>query len=67
MHGRAAILLLQNREQPMRFLWAFHSNAPEDGRFPIEVICVLSNFFYIKKGHFRVTNVYYFSTFLKKY
>jgi hypothetical protein len=26
MHGRAAILRKQNRDQPMRFLWAFRYN-----------------------------------------
>jgi hypothetical protein len=38
MHGRAAILRKQNRDQPMQILWAFHSNAPEDGRFPIDIV-----------------------------
>jgi hypothetical protein len=29
----------KSSEAPMRFLWAFRCNAPEDGRFPIGIDC----------------------------
>jgi hypothetical protein len=29
----------KSSEAPMRFLWAFRFNAPEDGRFPIGMDC----------------------------